>query len=78
MKLLDIVPQAEGKYTANSLPCPECGDSLTIEVTFEQVDACVNGYPIQQVLPDLSLADRERFISGYCSKDWAKVWSVFN
>lgn len=61
---------AEGVYEVTSLPCPKCGDTLTTEITGEQLFLYNQNGSIQTVLPNLRGADRERFISGYCQDHW--------
>lgn len=51
--------------------CPICGSEKTFVVTDEQYDMYISGdYHIQDIFPDLSAADRERFITGMCGQCW--------
>lgn len=64
----------EGLYTASSKPCPMCNESLTIEITGAQLYAYNKGALIQEVLPDVSASDRERFLTGYCNTCWVSIF----
>jgi ribosomal protein S27E len=65
----------EGRYHATSLPCPMCGDSLTIEMPTSNLFAYNNGASITEVFPTLAPAERERFISGTCGDCWNKMFA---
>jgi hypothetical protein len=61
----------EGKYLASSMPCPKCDTApLVIELDGSKLYQYHQGASVQQVMPDLSPEDRERFMSGYCSPCW--------
>lgn len=60
----------EGKYTADSKPCPTCGSVLTTTLEGTQLFMYNQGAFIQDVLHHLNADDRERFQSGYCKTDW--------
>jgi hypothetical protein len=64
----------EGLYKATSLPCPQCQQVLTTEIPSQQLFLYNQNAPIGKVLPDLSLEDRERFISGYCQPCWNNLF----
>jgi hypothetical protein len=74
MQLRDIIKVEEGRYSVSSLPCPMCDSVLNTEISGEQVFAWHKGLSSSDVLPDLSLEDRERFISGYCGSCWKKIF----
>lgn len=57
-----------------SRPCPSCRESISIDVTAEQVQAYAHGAYIQDVLPDLDAGTRERFISGFCPACWVELF----
>jgi hypothetical protein len=48
--------------------------TLVVEVTEEAYQRWLAGAYIQDVFPDLSLDDRERFISGYCTPCWDQLF----
>lgn len=70
MELRNITKVVEGKYNADSLPCPQCNTVLTVEVEGANVFKYHQGYGIVDVLGHLSADERERFISGYCGDCW--------
>lgn len=47
--------------------CPVCGKIHYLEdVDYEALEAWQNGELIQNAFPDMSPADREKFLTGYC------------
>jgi predicted RNA-binding Zn-ribbon protein involved in translation (DUF1610 family) len=68
--LLDITKIEEGTYQVSSLPCPQCGESLTLTITGPQLWAYNQGGYITDVFPDMDADNRERFISGVCPPCW--------
>ena len=64
----------EGRYTVSSKPCPMCNESLTIEITGQQLYKYNQGALIQEVMPDVSAQDRERFVTGYCNTCWISIF----
>lgn len=64
----------EGLYEATSIPCPSCNQVLTTKLPSQQLFYYNQSAPIAQVFPDLSLGDRERFISGYCQPCWESLF----
>lgn len=74
MELRNITKVVEGTYKVDSLPCPNCQDTLTIELDGANVFLYHRGASSEEVLEHLSLDDRERFISGYCGPCWDEVW----
>jgi ribosomal protein S27E len=74
-KIAKLEKIEEGRYNATSLPCPMCGDSLTIEMPTSRLFAYNNGASITEVFPDLNSAERERFISGTCGDCWNKMFA---
>jgi hypothetical protein len=66
----------EGLYEATSIPCPSCKQVLTTEIPSQQLFWYNQNAPIAKVLPDLSLEDRERFISGYCQPCWSNLFPM--
>jgi hypothetical protein len=74
MMLYNITKIWEGEhamsYNVSSAPCPSCNDVLTIIITPSQLWEYNQGGYIQDIMPEVSYDDRERFISGYCSPCW--------
>lgn len=75
MTLNNITKMEEGLYTVDSLPCPQCGDVLQVVLEGDGLFKYNNGASVQEVLPDLSAADRERFITGLCGPCWKDMFS---
>lgn len=67
----------EGLYNATSLPCPTCGESLTVELPTSNLFAYNQGASITEVFPNLAPAERERFISGTCGTCWNAMFFIF-
>lgn len=55
--------------------CPKCGDYAVLEVSAEGLKLLNEGAFIQQAFPELSLDERERFISGFCPRCWAEIFA---
>jgi hypothetical protein len=64
---------AEGQYTISSLPCPRCSDTLTVEVSGNELFR-INQGERNVLVPRLSPDERERFISGYCPTCWIDLF----
>lgn len=64
----------EGLYRATSKPCPMCNQTMSVEITGDKVFHYHQGALLQDVLPDLTLDERERFISGYCATCWVEMF----
>lgn len=60
-------------YFVDSLPCPACKSTTTIEITPDKLYAYNQGAMAQQVLVGYSPDVRERFITGYCDTCWNKM-----
>jgi hypothetical protein len=75
MQLLNITKIEEGLYSVESLPCPQCGDKLVLQLAGRQVYAYHNTCLVDEVLPDSSPEDRERFITGICPPCWDKMFN---
>ena len=78
-QLNNIRKVTEGKYLVDSLPCPSCGEVLTAEIDGPHLFAYNKGALAQDVFPNMSANDRERFISGFCTfcfymAVYAKEW----
>lgn len=59
----------------HSLPCPGCGDHITIAATVPQFMAYMRrGQFVQNVFPELDDDTRERFISGVCPTCWEEMY----
>lgn len=65
---------AEGKYTISSMPCPKCNEVLTLEIDGSLLYQYNQGASISTVLPNETLATRERFITGYCEPCWVGIF----
>jgi hypothetical protein len=57
-------------YQVESLPCPHCKTKITITITPQQLYAYNQGEKIQDVLFDVPLDVRERFMTGICGPCW--------
>jgi hypothetical protein len=57
-------------YMVSSPECPDCKTVLTIMITPPQLWQYNQGELIQDVIPEVSYDDRERFLSGYCVTCW--------
>ena len=75
MQLVNIKKITEGLYSVESLPCPKCGDKLVLQLPGRQVHAYHNNCYVDEVLPDSSPEDRERFITGICPPCWEKMFN---
>lgn len=51
-------------------PCPFCQQSSTLDVTAAQAEAYLSGSLVQDVFPDLDLAQRELLVSGIHPDCW--------
>ena len=59
----------------HSLPCPGCGDRITIAATVQQFVAYMSRDQfVQNVFPELDDDTRERFISGVCPTCWEEMY----
>ena len=59
----------------HSLPCPGCGDRITIAATVPQFMAYMSrGQFVQDIFPELDAETRERFISGVCPPCWEEMY----
>ncbi len=65
----------EGRYHATSLPCPMCGNSLTVELPTSNLFAYNQGASLTEVFPELAPAERERFITGTCGTCWNAMFA---
>jgi hypothetical protein len=62
------------KFEVSSLPCPSCGEVLKVEISKYQLHQYSRGDLVQEVFPNLSEDERERFVSGYCGDCWANLF----
>ena len=74
MQLINVTKVTEGKYYVQSLPCPKCDDRMELVIEGRQMHAYHNERMIDEVLPDVSAEDRERFITGICPPCWDKMF----
>lgn len=61
-----------------TLCCPDCGQSKTLEVTKAEAVNYYSGALIQNAFPNLSADDRERLITGYCPACWNNIFKPRN
>lgn len=66
----------EDEYLITSPECPDCGEDITITADGRQMFAYHNGMLAQDVFPDLSPDERERFVSGVCPVCWELVFGA--
>lgn len=76
MELLNITKIEEGFYSVESLPCPMCQNHLELRLAGSQVFAYYNACHVQEVLPDTTPENRERFISGICPPCWNRSMGI--
>ena len=74
MKIRQIEKIEEGLYKVSSPFC-ECGKSLEIGITGEQLFAYHRGELAHNVLANRTPAEREQFISGTCPECWKSLFS---
>jgi hypothetical protein len=62
-----------------TLPCPECGEVITVVVTKAQWDELIKPRgerrPVLEVVPNMDLTIAERFITGYCGPCWDRIFA---
>ncbi len=73
MVIRQIQKIEEGLYQISSPFC-ECGKSLEIRITGEQLFAYNQGALTHNVLTDRTPAEREQFISGTCPECWKSLF----
>lgn len=56
--------------------CPHCEEEHTVRCTEEGYEAWQKGALIENAMPELSAADREMLITGYCGRCWDKLFST--
>lgn len=74
MKMQNITKVQEGLYTVESLPCPSCNETTTLEITGQSLFLYHKGDLVDNVLKGWPLSTRERFITGYCPVCWDAMW----
>ena len=72
--LLDVTKIKERLYSVTSLPCPHCNTTVTLEITGEQLWQYNNNFSIQDVLHNIDIPVRERFMTGICGDCWDKLF----
>lgn len=50
-------------------------NTITVDVTQEQIESYVDGAPIQNAFPHLSKAEREFILTGYTQEDWDAMFN---
>ena len=73
-KIERLGAEADNKYLATSLDCPDCKDNTAIEITGGTLFAYHSGMFVHEVFPDVPPDIRERFVSGYCPECWKKLF----
>lgn len=73
--LLDVTKIKERLYSVTSLPCPHCNTTVTLEITGEQLWQYNNNFSIQDVLHNIDVPVRERFMTGICGDCWDKLFN---
>lgn len=73
--LLDVTKIKERLYSVTSLPCPHCNTTVTLEITGEQLWQYNNNFSIQDVLHNIDIPVRERFMTGICGDCWDKLFN---
>lgn len=73
--LLDVSKIQEQLYSVTSLPCPHCYTTVTLEITGAQLWLYNNNASIQEVLHDIEIPVRERFMTGICGDCWNKLFN---
>lgn len=73
--LLDVTKIKERLYSVTSLPCPHCNTTVTLEITGEQLWQYNNNFSIQDVLHNIEVPVRERFMTGICGDCWDKLFN---
>ena len=54
--------------------CPKCQESDNVVVSYSGFKKWQNGtLPIQIALPELSISDREKLMTGWCDKCWDSI-----
>lgn len=60
--------------TITSKPCPDCRETIQVNVAESQLAAYNAGAHIQYAFSNMDADTRERFITGYCSPCWDKLF----
>ena len=61
-------------YKVQSNVCAGCGESITILITPESMEAYNQGGYVQDVLSGFAPDIRERFVSGICGECWKTLF----
>jgi predicted RNA-binding Zn-ribbon protein involved in translation (DUF1610 family) len=74
-KAMHIATPSDDTISVRSIPCPDCGESIVLELTtWEAEHLRINDQPIQVTLKRFDADTRERFITGFCPKCWDKMF----
>lgn len=69
--LNNIVKTADlSAYSVTSKACPDCGETVTIQIAPEKLFLYNQGGYVQDVLSNFDVDVRERFITGTCGDCW--------
>ena len=74
MKIRQIEKIEEGLYRVWSPFC-ECGKTLDIGISGEQLFAYHQGEFVHNVLPNRTPEEREQFVSGTCPACWEEMFA---
>lgn len=74
IKSISIIPSDKVRVETN--PCCVCGKSHTFELDGEKVKRWLAGEHIQDIFPELSVAERETLISGTCDECFNSLYQV--
>jgi len=79
MEITKIEKVTEGEdaykaYKISSLPCPDCGKVLVLQVASQKVFFYHQDAPISQVLEGFNSMEREAFVTGYCKEHWEAIF----
>ena len=74
MTIAKITKIAEDKYEILSPPCPLCKNTTVENISGQQLFQYHQGAGATQVLPDVSVDVRERFMSGFCGSCWTAAF----
>ena len=66
----------EGYYSVESLSCPMCGEKERVTITAQNLWKYRQGALAQDIMPDVSPAIRERFMSGTCGNCYKAMLGI--
>lgn len=77
MRIQNLTKLNEDEYEITSPDCPDCGlAGMTTTISGSQLYGLNQGILLaQEILPDLSAGERERFISGTCNPCYKSLFA---